>query len=251
MTWTSVNPMNDAVLATMDETTPQELEDALAAAWAAAPVLRAMSAADRGRWIRAVADALDRRSDELVRLARSETGLPDARLTGEVIRTTTQLRFLAEHAETGQPFEPTIDRSDRSWVPAPRPDLRSVRTGIGVVLVFAASNFPFAFSVAAWRHRQRVGGGLPGHRQDPSRAPTAVRSGCRNHQGRAGHAARAAGCLRRRPRLRRRRCRAQRLPSIGGRIHRLGRRMATPWPTSPPDARTPSRSSRRWGASTR
>ncbi|WP_406415821.1 aldehyde dehydrogenase (NADP(+)) [Streptomyces sp. NBC_00873] len=148
MTWTSVNPMNDAVLATMDETTPQELEDALAAAWAAAPVLRAMSAADRGRWIRAVADALDRRSDELVRLARSETGLPDARLTGEVIRTTTQLRFLAEHAETGQPFEPTIDRSDRSWVPAPRPDLRSVRTGIGVVLVFAASNFPFAFSVA-------------------------------------------------------------------------------------------------------
>ncbi|MFE6738671.1 aldehyde dehydrogenase (NADP(+)) [Streptomyces tubercidicus] len=148
MTLTSVNPVNGAVLATMDETTPQELEDALAAASAAAPVLRAMSAAERGRWIRAVADALDRRSAELVRLARSETGLPEARLTGEVLRTTTQLRFLAEHAETGGPFEPTIDRGDRSWTPAPRPDLRSIRAGIGVVLVFAASNFPFAFSVA-------------------------------------------------------------------------------------------------------
>ncbi|MBU3067698.1 aldehyde dehydrogenase (NADP(+)) [Nocardia sp. NEAU-G5] len=148
MSLTSVNPRNDAVLATIEESTAQELEDALAAAWAAAPLLRAMSAAERGRWIRAVADALDRRSDELVQLAGSETGLPHARLTGEVVRTTTQLRFLAAHAETGQPFEPTIDRSDPSWLPAPRLDLRSIRAGIGVVLVFAASNFPFAFSVA-------------------------------------------------------------------------------------------------------
>ncbi|WP_327687496.1 aldehyde dehydrogenase family protein [Streptomyces tubercidicus] len=141
LTWTSVNPMNDAVLATMDETTPQELEDALAAVCGRRhPFLPAMSAAECGRWIRAVADALDRRSDELVRLARHETRFPDARLSGEVVRTTTQLRFLAEHAETGQPFEPTIDRSDRSWIPAPRPDLRSVRTGIGVVLVLALSS---------------------------------------------------------------------------------------------------------------
>ncbi|WP_432143481.1 aldehyde dehydrogenase family protein [Streptomyces sp. bgisy084] len=148
MTLTSVNPVNGEVLAAMDETTPRELEDALAAASAAVPVLRAMSAAERGRWIRAVADALDSRSAELVRLAGRETGLPDVRLTGEVVRTTTQLRFLAEHAETGRPFEPTIDRQDGSWLPGPRPDLRSLRSGIGVVLVFAASNFPFAFSVA-------------------------------------------------------------------------------------------------------
>jgi NADP-dependent aldehyde dehydrogenase len=49
---------------------------------------------------------------------------------------------------TGEPFAPTIDTAAPDWLPAPRPDLRSIRVGIGVVLVFAASNFPFAFSVA-------------------------------------------------------------------------------------------------------
>ncbi|MBU3862609.1 hypothetical protein KN815_00290 [Streptomyces sp. 4503] len=47
MTMTSVHPMNGAVPATIEETTPRELEDVLAAAGAAAPVLRAMSAAER------------------------------------------------------------------------------------------------------------------------------------------------------------------------------------------------------------
>ncbi|MBL1119688.1 aldehyde dehydrogenase family protein [Streptomyces sp. 110] len=162
MTVTSVNPINGAVLATIEETTPRELEDALAAASAAAPVLRAMSAAERGRWMRAVAAALDHRSAELVRLARHETGLPDERLTGEMARTTTQLRLLAEHAETGRKFEPAIDRSDQSWMPAPRPDLRSIRTGLGVVLVFAASNFPFAFSVPGGDTASAWAAGCPG-----------------------------------------------------------------------------------------
>lgn len=148
MTTFSVNPADCAILGAVSDTDTAELAEVLAAAADAAPVLAAAGAARRGEWIRAVADALDHSAEALVDLADQETALGRPRLPGELARTTGQLRFLAACAETGEPFEPTIDTADPAWTPTPRPDLRSIRTGIGVVLVFAASNFPFAFSVA-------------------------------------------------------------------------------------------------------
>ncbi|MFB7224690.1 aldehyde dehydrogenase (NADP(+)) [Streptomyces sp. NPDC056227] len=140
----SHNPRDDSVLGTG----PAELAAILAAAAAAGPVLAATTATRRGEWIRAVADALDANTEALVDFADQETALGRPRLPSELARTTGQLRYLAAYAESGAPFEPTIDTADPAASPTPRPDLRSIRTGIGVVLVFTASNFPFAFGVA-------------------------------------------------------------------------------------------------------
>ncbi len=127
-------------------TTTDRLDDVLTAAARAFPTWSASPPATRAAFLRALADALDAAGPQLVPLAMAETGLPEARLTGEVARTTGQLRLFAEVALDGRYLDVAIDREDRTVAP-PRPDLRRVREPLGPVLVFAASNFPFAFSV--------------------------------------------------------------------------------------------------------
>jgi NADP-dependent aldehyde dehydrogenase len=97
--------------------------------------------------LEAIADALDLAKADLVPVAMEETNLPEARLTGEVGRTTGQLRLMARAVEDRSYLDITIDHADLSLTP-PRPDLRMKTTSLGVVGVFGASNFPFAFGVA-------------------------------------------------------------------------------------------------------
>jgi len=97
--------------------------------------------------LESIADALDHAKADLVPVAMEETNLPEARLTGEVGRTTGQLRLMARAVEDRTYLDITIDHADASLTP-PRPDLRLKSTSLGVVGVFGASNFPFAFGVA-------------------------------------------------------------------------------------------------------
>ncbi len=69
------------------------------------------------------------------------------RLRGELKRTVFQLRLFAAEIRQGEHFDATIDHADPGWGMGPRPDLRRLNVPIGVVGVFGASNFPFAFSV--------------------------------------------------------------------------------------------------------
>ena len=101
----------------------------------------------RAGWLEAVAEAMEQHSDELVRLAQAETHLAEGRLRGELTRTTFQLRLFAAEVVRGEVLDATIDHADAAWGMGPRPDLRRVNVPLGVVGVFGASNFPFAFSV--------------------------------------------------------------------------------------------------------
>jgi NADP-dependent aldehyde dehydrogenase len=123
------------------------LTDLTAAAAAAAKISAAASDAERAGWLNAVADALDANAAELVEIADAETSLGAPRLTGEVARTTGQLRLFARVITEGSYLEAIIDHADPGATP-PRPDLRRILKPIGPVAVFSASNFPFAFSVA-------------------------------------------------------------------------------------------------------
>lgn len=118
------------------------------------------SRADRARWIRTIATGLDDHRAELVGLAHDETHLSEARLTGEITRTVSQLRFFADVVDEGSYLEATIDSPDPSLIP-PRPDLRRMLRPIGVVAVFAASNFPFAFSVLGNDTASALAAGCP------------------------------------------------------------------------------------------
>jgi len=146
---------------TTPDTTPAELEQALADAAAAVPALAASESTVRAGWIRAVADALDAAADELVPIAIRESSLPEARLRGEVGRSSGQLRMFAEALDEGSLLEVIIDTADANAKPVPRPDLRRVLVPLGPVLVFAASNFPFAFSVCGGDTASALAAGCP------------------------------------------------------------------------------------------
>jgi len=128
-------------------TTKDELESVMRRAHAAYMEARAVAPDVRASWLGAVADALDSRAEELVPLAHEESRLPDGRLRGELARTTFQLRLLAQEVIRGELLDATIDHADDTWGMGPRPDIRRVNVPLGVVGVFGASNFPFAFSV--------------------------------------------------------------------------------------------------------
>jgi NADP-dependent aldehyde dehydrogenase len=133
----------------MKNTSPTEVDQIVARAARASEQWKRTTIADRSRALTAVADALDAQADVLIPIAQRETHLAEARLRGELRRTTFQLRMFAEMLPDGLWLDARIDHADPEWpMGAPRPDLRRQLEPIGATLVFAASNFPFAFSVA-------------------------------------------------------------------------------------------------------
>ncbi|WP_282691629.1 aldehyde dehydrogenase (NADP(+)) [Streptomyces sp. CC208A] len=114
----------------------------------------------RAAFLRTAADLLDASADEVVTAADAETALGSPRLTGELARTTAQLRAFAEVVEEGAFLDVRIDLPDPSAVP-PRPDLRRWKIPLGVVAVYAASNFPLAFSVPGGDTASALAAGCP------------------------------------------------------------------------------------------
>ncbi|MET3809130.1 aldehyde dehydrogenase (NADP(+)) [Arthrobacter sp. UYEF3] len=156
---TTITPASAVVL---QPTTDAELEQRLAAAQTAAAPLAALRPAERAGLLDAIGDALDAAAGQLIPEAEQETHLPEARLRGELKRTTFQLRLFADLLRDGGYLDARIDHADAEWpMGAPRPDLRRLRVPVGPVVVFAASNFPFAFSVAGGDTASALAAGSP------------------------------------------------------------------------------------------
>jgi NADP-dependent aldehyde dehydrogenase len=146
------------------ETPAAEVAALCAGAAGAADVLADLDAwpmARRAGALRSIADRLDAHADELAHLADEETALGVPRLQGEVGRTTGQLRMFADAVEEGAFLEVIVDHADPDRQPLPLPDLRRMLQPIGPVAVFAASNFPFAFSVAGGDTASALAAGCP------------------------------------------------------------------------------------------
>jgi NADP-dependent aldehyde dehydrogenase len=143
------------------DTTQADLDAILRRADEAAEAFGGLPPATRARQLIAVADALDAAKEGLVPLAGEETNLSDARLNGELKRTTFQLRLFAETIEEGSYLRATLDGADPDFTLGPKPDLRRVLVPVGPVVVFAASNFPFAFSVAGGDTASALAAGCP------------------------------------------------------------------------------------------
>jgi alpha-ketoglutaric semialdehyde dehydrogenase len=116
---------------------------------------------DRGVFLRKIAAHLESIAEELVERAEQETALPKARLQGETARTCGQLRLFAQVIEEGSWPQARIDRADPERKPALRPDIRSMLRPLGPVVVFGASNFPLAFSVAGGDTASALAAGNP------------------------------------------------------------------------------------------
>ena len=116
---------------------------------------------DRAAALVAAANALAAARDELVDIAMVETGLSALRLNGELTRTAVQLRLFAETIVDGAYLDVRLDAPDPEFVLGPRPDVRRYLVAVGPVVNFAASNFPFAFSVAGGDTAAALAAGCP------------------------------------------------------------------------------------------
>jgi alpha-ketoglutaric semialdehyde dehydrogenase len=137
-----------------------DVERAVSAAVAAAPIYANTSGTERGRFLRTIADGLDAAAEQLIERAQLETALPIPRLKGEVGRTSGQLRLFATVVEEGSWVNARIDAADPGRTP-PQPDIRSMLRPLGPVVVFGASNFPLAFSTAGGDTASALAAGNP------------------------------------------------------------------------------------------
>jgi alpha-ketoglutaric semialdehyde dehydrogenase len=106
------------------------------------------SGEERAAFVERIGDEIMALGDELIKRAHLESGLPEARLTGERARTVGQLRLFAQVVREGSWVDARIDHAIPDRQPGPKPDLRRMLIPIGPVIVFGSSNFPLAFSVA-------------------------------------------------------------------------------------------------------
>lgn len=122
-----------------------------------APIIAGWDGTRRRDVLHALADALADAGDEIVEVAAEETGLTTARLTGELDRTTGQLRLLGDFVAAGRHLP---SRASAGAGPGGT-DIRQIVVPVGPVAVFAASNFPLAFGVLGGDTGSALAAGCP------------------------------------------------------------------------------------------
>lgn len=152
---------NETLLPVFRSAGAAEVAQAVQLAATAAPILARSSGAQRAQLLRAIADELEAARADFERLVPLETALPQARAAGELGRTCGQLRLFAALVEEGSWVDARIDHADAQRQPLSKPDVRSLRRALGPVVVFGASNFPLAFSVAGGDTASALAAGCP------------------------------------------------------------------------------------------
>jgi succinate-semialdehyde dehydrogenase/glutarate-semialdehyde dehydrogenase len=133
----TTDPRTGEVLKTFDELTDAELEQKLAKAAAAADSYRLTTHEQRAGWLRAAADILDKRTDELAEIMTLEMGKTKKASVAEIGKCAGALRYYADNAADYLADEPV---PDPSTVNASKAYVHYLP--IGVVLAIMPWNFP-------------------------------------------------------------------------------------------------------------
>ncbi len=156
VTYKTVNPEtnseNDTVFY---EATDEEVNKAVTLAAKAFRTYKNTSDTDRATFLDAIAAELEAIKESLTDIYRKESGLPEGRANGEFARTTGQLRAFATMLREGSWVEAILNFSEG------KPDIRRMQIPLGPVVVFGASNFPFAFSTAGGDTASALAAGCP------------------------------------------------------------------------------------------
>jgi NADP-dependent aldehyde dehydrogenase len=148
MTSQSINPRTGQAFGPIFmDTSSREIESIIEQAKGGFKAWSTASVAKRAQTMIAIADATDRDLEALVEIADLETGLGVPSLTGEVGRTTFQIREFAKAISIGNFVTPEIDAAVDEPAPTGHPEFIRALSPLGIVVVFGANNFPFAFSV--------------------------------------------------------------------------------------------------------
>jgi acyl-CoA reductase-like NAD-dependent aldehyde dehydrogenase len=149
-----------SIIAGTDSEQP-DVAAATAAAAEAFAAYRATTPEERSAFLEAVAAEIEADKDAIIPEAVRESGLPEGRITGEVGRTTGQLRMFAGVVRQGDHLGVRIDPALPDRAPLPRADIRQRMVPLGPVAVFGASNFPLAFSTAGGDTASALAAGCP------------------------------------------------------------------------------------------
>ena len=125
------------------DATVQEIDQVMQDAWKAFPQYRKTTLKQRAGFMRTIGTEMTAISAELIPTVMEETHLPEARVKNELARTIFQLTSYAAACEAGHWLEARIDTANAE---KGDPDIRKMQVPLGPVVVFGASNFPFAYS---------------------------------------------------------------------------------------------------------
>ncbi len=157
----AVDPRTGAPGLSYRETDSRRIHALVGAAQAARDDSGWRSAPARAGSLAGIAERLRSGGEPIIELSMAETGLSRTRLESELERTWRQVLAFASVLRAGEHYEVRIDPADPDARPVPRPDLRRMMVPIGPVAVFAASNFPLAFSVAGGDTASALAAGCP------------------------------------------------------------------------------------------
>ena len=132
----TTDPRNGEVIKNFDELTPEQLEDKLARAAAAADRYRLTTHDERSGWLRAAADLLDKRTDEVAEIMTLEMGKTKKASVAEIGKCSAVLRYYADNA-AGFLADEEVDADAVNATKAYAHYLP-----IGVVLAIMPWNFP-------------------------------------------------------------------------------------------------------------
>lgn len=138
-----------------------DFERSMRLAWDAFLVYRELPDETRATFLDTIATEIEALGDTLVQRTMQESGLPQARVQGEMARTCNQLTLFAGVLRDGRYQDVRVDEALPDRQPLPRPDIRHRKIALGPVAVFGASNFPLAFSVAGGDTASALAAGCP------------------------------------------------------------------------------------------
>ncbi len=127
------------------QATSEEVNEACEIAQKAFPLYSSPPIEKRLKFISTIVAEIQNNFDLLCELMTMETGLPFERAKTELNRSIYQFEQYAEAVRSEYAFQVKIDRSQKDN-PYRTFDLRKMNVPIGPVVVFGASNFPFAYS---------------------------------------------------------------------------------------------------------
>jgi len=135
-----VSPVDQTVLCHVHEATKADIDDAVAAATAAAPAWAATPWPERIALLRRAADLISDRSNELAALMSMEVGKNRLEALGDVEETADLIRYYCTAIEDNDGFDRPMDTL------SPREKTRSVLRPYGVWAVISPFNFPMALA---------------------------------------------------------------------------------------------------------
>jgi NADP-dependent aldehyde dehydrogenase len=157
-TFQAVNPISDQSFGiSFVQATEAEVDLAVSKANEAFGGFSSVSLQDRVAFLKGIAASARKHASELTHWYREETGLPLSRAKTELERSCFQFESYADAIANGFALSIRIEPSSEPG----KPDLRKMNVPLGPVVVFGASNFPFAYSTLGGDVASALAAGCP------------------------------------------------------------------------------------------